>query len=168
MSSNDDPDIPQPHHAATLSDPILRNIGLVAALWSALEAQLEISILRLQDIKLETGMVLSSTIGFRSRIGLLRTFANEGGVKPENEAKALLDLLKRMEAAYLNRNLVVHAFWTPTDDPNVGNIKGVRATARLRVINEPMTVDGLAKIADEIHHIGADMLAFMERQRLVP
>ena len=166
MSSNDGPDISQSSHSPSVSDPILRNIGLIVVLWSVLETQLEIAILRHQEIDLGTGMVLSANLNFQSKLFLLTTFANEGGFKPESEAKALLKLLGRIQNAYGERNLIAHSFWTPTDDPNVARIRGVRARGKLRVIDEPMSVDRLAEIAETIRQIGADMIDFMERHDL--
>ena len=99
---------------------------------------------------------------------LLRTFANEGGFKPESEAKTLLKILTRIEAAYGDRNMAVHSVWTPTHDPNVARIKGVRVRSRLRVIDEPISADRLAEIAESIQQIGADMIDFMERHNLTP
>ena len=97
-----------------------------------------------------------------------RVNVRAGGIEPESEAKALLGLLKRINATYPKRNLVVHSVWTPTDDPNIGRIQGVRVRGRLRVIDEPMSVNQLAEIAEEIRKVGSDMAAFMGRHNLTP
>ncbi len=129
---------------------------------------LEFAILRHQEIELSTGMVLSANLGFQSKLYLLTTFANEGGFEPESECRALLKIIGRIQEAYGKRNLVVHSVWVPTDDPNIGRCKGVRARGRLRVIDEPISVDRLTEIAEEIRQIGADMTIFMERHNLTP
>lgn len=157
-----------PNNLPPISDPILRNIGLIAALWSALEVQLEFAILRHQEIDLSTGMLLTTNLGFQSKIYLLTTFANEGGIQPESEAKALLKLLSRIHAAYADRNLVVHSVWTATDDANIARCRGIRTRGKLRLLDEPMSVDRLAEIADVTRQIGADLTDFMERHNLTP
>ena len=62
----------QPAH---LSDPILRNMGLVTASWGVLEAQLEFLILRHQEIDINTGLLLTANLSFRAKADLLLTFA---------------------------------------------------------------------------------------------
>ena len=158
----------QTKNTPPLSPPILQNIGLIAALWSALESQLEIAILRQQEIDLPTGMVLSANLGFQSKLYLLRTFANEGGVEPVSEAKELLNLIQRIQRAYRDRNLIVHSVWAATEDPNIARCKGLRVRGKLRIIDEPISVDRLADIANMIRQIGADLTAFMERHNLTP
>ena len=154
--------------ASPIAEPILTRIGLIASSWSALEAQLEFAILRHQEIDLGTGMLLTANLGYRSKVDLLTTFANEGGITPETEAKALLRLLGRANVAYGERNLVVHSVWSATDNPLIGRIQGVRTKGKLRVLDEPMSVNRLNDIAEEIVQVGGDIFDFMKRHNLSP
>ena len=150
-----------------LSWEFLAQIGLITALWSAIEAAMQIAILRIQEIDLPTGMVVTSELGFRQRYNLLMTLANEpGGIEPETDALALKSILKRIWNAYPKRNAAVHPLWVATDDPLVAKRMGVRAKGRLRVISEPVNIKDLAKDAEEIRQIGSDLSAFMERKGL--
>ncbi len=129
---------------------------------------LEFAILEHQKINLSTGMVLSANLGLQAKLYLLTTFANEGGFEPESEGKAFLKIIGRIQAAYGQRNFVVHSLWAVTDDPNTARCQGVRVRGRLRLIDEPISVDGLGEIAEEILEVGADMSDFMHRHNLTP
>ncbi len=152
-----------------LPSAFLECIGTIAVLWSAIEIQMEVALLRIQEINLSTGMVVSSELGFRSKCNLLLTAANEqGGIKSEAEAKALKNILKRIQDAYPKRNNAVHPLWIRTEDPNVATRKGIRAKGRLRVVDEPVKLEDLATDAREIAQIGFDLTAFMIRNKLAP
>lgn len=151
-----------------ISDELLRSIGLVAFYWSVLEAHLEFLILKLQDIPFQTGLVLTSHLGFRARCYLLHTAVNDDPALSDSASKELKQLIVRTEAAYPKRNQVVHSVWTPTDDPLVARYRGIRARGRLKLIDEPMHVNEIENIAEEIHSIGGDFLLFQYRYGLLP
>ena len=152
-----------------LSHEFLAQIGLIAAQWSAIEVAMELAILKIQEIDLSTGLVLTSEIGFRQRYNLLMTFANEpGGIEPKTEADTLKRILKRIWNAYPKRNAAVHPLWVATDDPLIAKRMGIRAKGRLRVISESVSLDDLIKDAEEIRQIGGYLSAFMERNGLTP
>ena len=156
-----------PNDDLPFSREFLTQIGLITTLWSGIEAAMEIAILEIQEIKLSTGLVVTSELSFRQRHNLLMTFANEpGGIEPETDALALKGILKRIQNAYPKRNAAVHPLWVATDDPLVAKRMSVRAKGRLRVVSEPVSIKDLAKDAEEIRQIGSDLSAFMERKGL--
>lgn len=151
-----------------LGDKILRNIGLVTTSCSALEALMEFAILRQQEMDLSSGMVVTANLGFWSRWNLLMTFANEGAFKPEDECIALKRILNDIKDAYGLRNGVVHPVWSATNSPDIANRKTIRVKGRLKVVDEPLSVDEIQAIADQILSAGAALLAFMEKHGLTP
>jgi hypothetical protein len=151
-----------------LSDEFLREIGLVTAYWSALEAQMEIAILLHQKIDLSVGLVVTSSLGGLAKLNLLDTFNNEGAFEPLSTKEDVKKLLKRINSASARRNEVAHHVWVATDDPKVAIRKSVRAKGKLNVVNERVHIGQLQTIAEQIRQTGEDFTAFMELQGLRP
>ena len=147
---------------AHLSDPILRNMGLITASWGVLEAHLEFIILGHQEINLNTGLLLTANLSFRAKADLLLTFAAEKAFADDQNSK-LKTLVREAERLYGRRNMVAHCAWFATDDPLVAKARGVRTRGKLVVTDEDVSVDELQLIASDIHALGADLLDFMER-----
>src|SRR5205823_13129487 len=95
-----------------MSDNHLRAIGAIVVNWSGLEMLMELAILGFYDITLDRGLVLTSNIGFQSRLTLLRILATKGGIKDPTEAQACKQILNRLEAAYARRNAAAHGLWS--------------------------------------------------------
>ena len=146
---------------AHLSDPILRNMGLVTASWGVLEAHLELLILRHQEINLSTGLLLTANLSFRAKADLLLTFAAEKAFADDQNIK-LKTLVRKAERLYGKRNMVGHCAWFRTDNPLVAKVRGVRTRGKLVVTDEEVSVNELQLIADDIHALGAALLDFME------
>ena len=147
---------------AHLSDPILRNMGLVTASWGVLEAHLEFLILKHQDIALNTGLLLTANLSFRAKADLLLTFAAEKAFADDENSK-LKTLVREAERLYGKRNMVAHCAWLSTDNQSVAKVMGVRTRGKLVVSDDEVSVSELQLIADNIHALGADLLDFMER-----
>lgn len=158
MASDNDPH---------LSDPILRNMGLVTALWGILETHLEFFILTHQEIKLSTGLLLTANLSFRAKADLLKTFATEKAFSGDENNK-LKTLVRQAEGLYGKRNMVAHCAWLPTDDPLVAKVRGVRTRGKLVVRDDEVSVDDLQAIANDIHRLGVAFLAFMARNGIRP
>ncbi len=152
---------------AHLSDPILRNMGLVTARWGVLEAHLEFLILRFQEIDLNTGLLLTANLSFRAKADLLLTFAAEKGFADDENSK-LKTLVREAERLYGKRNMVAHSAWFPTDNPLVAKVRGIRTRGKLVVTDDEISANDLQAIADEIHALGADLLDFMDRNGIRP
>ncbi len=146
---------------ARLGDAFLKNVGLVATNWSALEAVLERAILRHQGIAPDTGLVLTYALGFRSKIDLLQIFAAEGAWARPADARALKSLLNRIKKAYPKRNFVLHSVWEPTADPEVARCTGLRSKGRFRDAEETRHADEIAEIAEEIRRLGEEIRRFI-------
>lgn len=160
--------MPQPNNTDRLSDPILRNMGLIIVIWSAFEIQMEFCILWHQKISLKTGLLLTTNLNYNAKAKLLQTFASEKSFSPESENALLKQLLRRAEPLYGKRNLIAHSSWTPTDDPLVANVMAIRTRGKLQLVNKEMSVSDLADTYEQIRKLGLEMNDFMERHNIIP
>ena len=149
-----------------LSDEFLREIGLITAYWSALEAQMEVAILLHQKIDLSVGLVVTSSLGGLAKWNLLETFNNEGAFEPLSTKEEVKKLLRRINNAHARRNEVAHHVWVATDNPKVAVRQSVRARGQLNVINERVHIGQLQTIAEQIRQTGEDLSTFMDLQGL--
>ena len=149
---------------STRSDNHFQVIGMILVLWSYIEMAMECAICRLYDINMDRGLVLTSNIGFQSRVSLLRILAKRGAIEDAEAAKECLSLLSRIEKGYADRNAVAHALWSGTDDPAVAQRMAIRAKgSRLRCIQEPVHLSELADTLARLDTIRREFAALMRR-----
>jgi hypothetical protein len=91
-----------------ISDDHLRAMGSILVNWSGIEIMMEFMILGLYKIDFDHGLVLTSNIGFTSRLTICRILATKGAIKSATDAAECTKLLNRIEAAYSKRNSVAH------------------------------------------------------------
>lgn len=145
---------------APISEAHLQLIGSVVAVWSAIEMNMEITICGLYDINTDRGLVLTSNIGFQSRVSLLRILGKRGGIKDSVLAEQFLKLLTRIEAGYAERNTVAHGVWMGTPDPQIARRMSIRAKGdRLRCIDEQVSVEQLVEVAERLDDLRRDFVA---------
>jgi hypothetical protein len=146
-------------------DRHLRAIGLVAVIWSGIEASMEIAICGLYGIELGSGLALTNNIGFQGRVGLLRILADGGAIKDAREAQRCRTLIKRLEKAYLTRNEVLHSLWAPSKDrPGSARRMSIRARGRqLRAEATDLTAEDLEDIARRLGVLSRDWRDLLDR-----
>lgn len=136
--------IPKDHLAA---------IGSIACLWTAVEIYMELTILGLYEIDMGRGLVLTNNLTFQSRMSLLRILAGEKTEKLMTAAQAeeLGKILGRVEDAYNDRNIVVHALWDHADKPGFVRRRTIRARGKkLQTVTQDYSAADLRAIADRI------------------
>jgi hypothetical protein len=119
-----------------LSDYHLRAIGAVVVNWSALEMAMEIMILGLYEVAPNRGLVLTSNLSFQNKLTILRILATKGAIKDDAEAQKCVDLLKRIEDAYVKRNIVAHGLWSS------GKVQGLARRMSIRVRGRRLSTVG--------------------------
>jgi len=125
---------------------------------------MELAILELYKIERDRGLVLTSNIGFQSRLALLRILATRGAIEDSVDAKACTDILTRIEKAYPLRNAAAHSLWKPTKVPQVARRLAIRAKGnRLRCTDEPVTAAELEETATMFLELHGDFLDLMKR-----
>jgi hypothetical protein len=102
-------------------------VGHAVIAWSRLEALMGIAILRLYQIEANKGLVLTANIGFRGLVSILTIQAD---VFAPREKTTLLDLLKRINIAYDDRNRLAHGVWSCTNYPAWVLRRSIRAHSR--------------------------------------
>lgn len=151
-----------------LSDPILIHMGLVISFWGALEHQMEFLILHNQEISVGRGLLLTTNLSYRSKSDILRTFANEDDDLPKEERDILKSVVNRANQLYGIRNMIAHAQWMPTDDPQKARVMSVRTTGKLRLLDKDVDVEELKCCAKELRDLGAELIDFIIRNKLQP
>lgn len=153
-------DVPQ------FPDAFHHAVGQVVVFWAGIEAQMEFLILAHQEIRPETGLLLTANLGYHSKMDLLKLFLKD--IPRPADVGELKGLIERIGKAYPKRNGVAHAVWAPTKDDKVVMRMGIRTKGgKLATINELVPVDSIYDTADEIRIIGRDLDSFVRRYREV-
>lgn len=120
---------------------------------------MELAICSLYDVNLDRGLVLTSNIGFQSRVALLKIVGKHGGIKDPVEADKFIALVKRVDAAYADRNAVAHGVWTGTDDPAIAYRSSLRAKGTsLRASNDPVSLADLEAVVTRLETLRVDFV----------
>ena len=113
-------------------------------------------------------MIITSNLGFHSRVHILQTVVNEDGIKPKEANDELKKILTRIQKAYPKRNNAIHPVWSASDKPKTAQRRALRVKGKLRLIDEDVTSAELGETIEEIRQIGEDLSDFMKRQNLTP
>ena len=132
----------------------LAAIGAVAAAWTMIESTMELTILGLYEIDQGRGLVLTNNIGFPARLSLLRILASEGAIADKDRALEMLEILKRIEAAYGDRNALLHGLWAKGDKPGVIRRLALRTRKnKLQTYAEDFTADQLWDVVERMRSL---------------
>ena len=128
---------------------------------------MEITILGLYEIDLGHGLVLTNNLNFHARMSLLRILAGEGAISDAALATEMKALLPRLDAAFGDRNTIIHGLWGPAEKPGVASRRAIRARGK-KLIAE--TVDYSAatlwEIADRLAKLTADFADLGKRLKI--
>lgn len=131
---------------SVIQDNHLRAIGAVVVNWSAVEMVLELAILGLYQISPDRGLVLTANLSFQNKLTMLRILATEGAIEDQVEADNLLTILKRIEAASIERNKIVHGLWGGSKVQGLARRMAIRVRGRrLSKVDEKVA---LAEVED--------------------
>ena len=146
------------HHP--VPDHFFYNIGVIAAKWSAVEAEIEFTLLECFDMKIESGLILTSRLATRSKVDLLRVVLNFEADNGEPRDDAAFVLLNKLEAAYVERNKAVHSVWAGTSDPHVASRSSIQAKGKLKYSDTPVRIQELEEHADNLSRLGEELHSF--------
>ncbi len=142
----------------------LAAIGAMAAIWSHIESNMELTICGLYEIDLGRGLVLTSNLGFHARLSLLRILASGGAIKDAALARDMTELLNRVDAAYGVRNQMVHGIWIKTDQPDKAARLSLRARGkRIAATREEFTATDLWDAFSSLAALQWDFVAMSDR-----
>ena len=137
-----------------LPDPFYYNIGQIAAKWSAIEAELEFIILDAYEINQNNGLILSSQLGYRAKIELIRVLLNWKADHELQKSKEMFDLVAKVDEAYGRRNATVHSVWRGSAEPNIASRTSIRAKGKLKYGSEPVTIEELEADVEALRTLG--------------
>lgn len=147
-----------------ISDEHLAAIGAIVVVWSRIEMAMECAICGLYDVNLDRGLVLTSNIGFRSRVTLLRILAMRGGIKNEDAAEDLRKMLTRIEEGYADRNSAAHGWWSGTAHPKIARRMSIRAKGnKLVCADDKIPISQLWETRDRLDDLRRDFSALLRR-----
>lgn len=150
-----------------VSEAHLRAIGGIVVCWSHIEMAMEVAICGLYEISPDRGLVLTSNIGFQSRIILLRVLATRGATADKGIASALTALLARIEAASADRNAAAHGTWSGTADPDTARRMAIRVRGnRLRCVDDRIEIAQLEATLARIDRLRLDFATQLVRLKL--
>ena len=150
-----------------ISESHLREIGAIVVIWSHIEQAMEVAICNLYDINVDRGLVLTSNIGFISRVALLRILARRGAIKDKELAADMVEILKRISDGYSERNAAAHSVWSGTSDASVARRMSIRAKGdRLRCSNDLFHVDQLSALSGKLDKLRIDFAGILIRLNL--
>lgn len=138
-------------------DRFFYNIGLIAAKWAAIEADIEFTLLAMLNVRPETGLIITSRLATRAKTDLIRLVLNHEAMLSPPRNDAAFAILNRIEAAYIKRNEAVHQVWSGTSDPLVANRATIQAKQKLKYGRTPVHIEHLEQVADELTAIGHDL-----------
>ena len=155
---------PSPPKTYPISDEHLTAIGAIVVVWSLIEMAMETAICGLYEINTDRGLVLTSNIGFQSRVALLRILAMRGGIKDPNAAEDLKKMLARIEEGYAARNSAAHSWWSGTAHPKIARRMSIRARGnRLVCASDKVPVSQLFATRDRLDDLRRDFAALLRR-----
>jgi hypothetical protein len=158
------PSAPKTH---LISDEHLCAIGAIVVVWSLIEMAMECAICGLYDINTDRGLVLTSNIGFQSRVSLLRILAMRGAVKDEATGEDLKKILTRIEQGYADRNSVAHGWWSGTAHPKIARRMSIRARgSRLVCADDKVPISQVLDTRDRLDDLRRDFSALLRRLNL--
>lgn len=129
-----------------ISDQIYAKIGKGITTWSLIEHVMEQIILDVQEIPETHGLPISSSIGFRSKMDLLRLMLTSQQIDRVKETEAW-KLLVLIDSAYIERNSLAHDAWFPTDAHDTIRRMSVRVSSKaLTLRNDLVTGDDLDEL----------------------
>ena len=84
----------------------------------------------LRDGPLGRGLVLTANLTFHAKLSLLRILAGEGAITDAARAEEMKATLSRIDAAFGERNTIVHGLWGPTTKPAIVRRRSIRARGK--------------------------------------
>jgi hypothetical protein len=133
---------------SVVSDNHLRAIGAVVVNWSAIEMVMELTILGLYEISPDRGLVITSNLSFQNKMTILRILAERGAVVDTGEADKLTDILKRIDAAHIQRNRIAHSLWGSSAVQGLATLRAIRVRGRrLVTVDEKMPLSEVEDVA---------------------
>lgn len=142
----------------------LAAIGAVAAYWTAVESLMETTILGLYEIDAGRGLVLTANLTFHARLSLLQILTRGGAIMAPDLAEEMVKLLGRVDAAFGERNGIVHGLWGPTGKPGIVKRYAIRARGKkLQTLEKDYSAASLWEIADRIGTLLRDFADLAER-----
>lgn len=142
----------------------LAAVGAVAAYWTAVESLMETTILGLYEIDAGRGLVLTANLTFHARLSLLQILARGGAVAAPDLTEELVKLLGRVDAAFGERNEIVHGLWGPTKKPGIVRRYAIRARGKkLQTLAKDYSAANLWEIADRIGALLRDFADLADR-----
>lgn len=149
-----------------LGESYLIQIGRIVANFSLLEEVIGLFVGKLLDNPIDVGQIVVSELSFRNLLSLFSSLYLYW-----NDDKALLaefdDLLKIITNLEQKRNQIIHSIWTGGISSVVPAVR-IKITAKQsrghRVQVEEITVDMLARFADEIAEASYNLNKLMLKQ----
>jgi len=128
---------------------------------------MELTILGLHEIDQGRGLVLTNNIGFLARLSLLRILANEGAIADKSQAKEMLEILKRVERGYGDRNALVHGLWVKGKATGVIRRMAVRTRKnKLQTYADDFSSDRLWEVVAETRALEAEFADLAARMHV--
>lgn len=145
----------------------LAAIGAVAVMWTAIEALMESTILGLYEIDLGRGLVLTNGLSFHVRMSLLRILAGDGAITDTALAEEMKLILRRLDAGFGDRNIIVHGLWGSSEKPGTVRRRMIRARGnKLQTVTQDYSSADLWAIADRLAALASDFADLAHRLKI--
>lgn len=140
-----------------LDDDQLRAIGLVAARWSYLDYELELTVVEIAGVSRSPGRALTMhmTTPLRLRVlaAMTQEFFNDATIEQVDK------LIRRFKGVQTKRTAIIHGVWSVSPEGPAAIMWRIK-DAEIILQKDPMSAADITKVADEIQELIGDFSEF--------